>query len=64
MLNKNEQKFAAPVDDGVNKTIVRIQIKKLKELKTTLEQDLLKKEQELEKGSLTGFRLWCIGICY
>ena len=36
-------------DDSINKTIVRIQIKKLKELKSTLEQDLKKKEAELEK---------------
>lgn len=36
-------------DDNVNKTIVRIQIKKLKELKVTLEQDLKQKETELER---------------
>lgn len=33
----------------MNKTIVRIQIKKLKELKATLEQDLRSKDAELEK---------------
>ncbi|CAI2364897.1 unnamed protein product [Moneuplotes crassus] len=51
MNNKtyNEKMIAGAPEDGVNKTIVRIQLKKLKELKSTLEGDLKSKESELER---------------
>ena len=45
----DDRRISGAPEDGVNKTIVRIQIKKLKELKATLELDLRSKEAELEK---------------
>ena len=49
LQNPGENYSGMALDESVNKSIVRIQIKKLKELKTTLEADLKKKETELEK---------------
>ncbi|CAI2361164.1 unnamed protein product [Moneuplotes crassus] len=45
----NERFITGAPEDGVTKTIVRIQIKKLKELKASLEEDLSQKEAELGK---------------